>query len=63
MENLVHAPVLLFVFLDLSVVASFDSKLDRVGVISELHLSLCLEYFWRLVMRAWRNDNDLCWGQ
>ena len=27
-ENLVGAPVLLFVFLDLSVVASFDSKLD-----------------------------------
>lgn len=31
---LTHAPVLLFVFVDLSVVASFDAGLDQVGVIS-----------------------------
>ncbi len=33
-QNVVQAPVLLLVFVDLSVVASFDSGLDRVGVIS-----------------------------
>lgn len=33
-EMFTKAPVLLFVFVDLSVVASFDSGLDRVGVIS-----------------------------
>jgi nitroreductase len=31
---LTHAPVLVFVFVDLSVVASFDAELDQVGVIS-----------------------------
>jgi nitroreductase len=34
LDNLTGAPVLLLVFVDLSVVASFDSHLDRVGVIS-----------------------------
>ena len=33
-DNVVNAPVVLLVFVDLSVVASFDSGLDRVGVIS-----------------------------
>ncbi len=33
-ENVVNAPVILLVFVDLGVVASFDSGLDRVGVIS-----------------------------
>ena len=33
-QALTQAPVLLFVFLDLSVAASFDQYLDRVGVIS-----------------------------
>lgn len=33
-ESVVNAPALLLVFVDLSVVASFDSGLDRVGVIS-----------------------------
>ncbi len=33
-EMLTGAPVLLFVFVDLAVVASFDRDLDRVGVIS-----------------------------
>ena len=34
LDNLTGAPVILLVFVDLSVVASFDSQLDRVGVIS-----------------------------
>jgi len=33
-ENVVNAPVLLLVFVDLGVVASFDKDLSRVGVIS-----------------------------
>lgn len=33
-DNVVNAPVVLLVFVDLSVVASFDAGLDRVGVIS-----------------------------
>jgi nitroreductase len=33
-HKLTHAPVVLLVFVDLSVVASFDSELDRIGVIS-----------------------------
>lgn len=33
-EKVVNAPVVLLVFVDLKVVASFDSGLDRVGVIS-----------------------------
>ena len=33
-ESVVNAPAVLLVFVDLSVVASFDSGLDRVGVIS-----------------------------
>ena len=34
LESVVNAPVVLLVFVDLSVVASFDAGLDRVGVIS-----------------------------
>ena len=33
-DNVVNAPVVLLVFVDLSVVASFDAGLDRVGVVS-----------------------------
>ena len=33
-DNVVNAPVVLLVFVDLRVVASFDSALDQVGVIS-----------------------------
>lgn len=33
-RKLTHAPVVLFVFVDLAYVASFDRHLDRVGVIS-----------------------------
>ena len=34
LDNLTQAPVILLIFVDLTVVASFDSGLDRVGVIS-----------------------------
>ena len=51
-ENLVRAPVLLFVFLDLSVVASFDSKLDRVGVISGAYV---YPFVWNILLAA-RNE-------
>ena len=51
-ENLVCAPVLLFVFLDLSVVASFDSKLDRVGVISGASV---YPFVWNILLAA-RNE-------
>jgi hypothetical protein len=33
-DKITKAPVLLIVFVDLSVVASMDSELDRIGVIS-----------------------------
>tara|TARA_Y100001970_G_C13891812_1_gene679104 strand:- start:49 stop:693 length:645 start_codon:yes stop_codon:yes gene_type:complete len=48
-ENLVQAPVLLFVFLDLSLVASFDSKLDRVGVISGASI---YPFVWNILLAA-----------
>ena len=51
-EKLVSAPVLLFVFLDLSVVASFDSKLDRVGVISGASI---YPFVWNILLAA-RNE-------
>lgn len=51
-ENLVSAPVLLFVFLDLSVVASFDSDLDRVGVISGASI---YPFVWNILLAA-RNE-------
>ena len=51
-ENLVSAPVLLFVFLDLSVVASFDSNLDRVGVISGASI---YPFVWNILLAA-RNE-------
>ena len=51
-ENLVSAPVLLFVFLDLSVVASFDSKLDRVGVVSGASI---YPFVWNILLAA-RNE-------
>ena len=47
-----RAPVLLFVFLDLSVVASFDSKLDRVGVISGASV---YPFVWNILLAA-RNE-------
>ena len=45
LDNLTGAPVILLVFVDLSVVASFDSQLDRVGVISGASIYPLLEYF------------------
>ena len=51
-ENLVRAPVLLFVFLDLSVVASFDSELDRVGVLSGASV---YPFVWNILLAA-RNE-------
>ncbi|MDZ7825797.1 MAG: nitroreductase family protein [Gammaproteobacteria bacterium] len=49
---LTHAPVLLFVFVDLSVVASFDADLDQVGVISGCSI---YPFVWNLLLAA-RNE-------
>ena len=46
------APVLLLVFVDLSVVASFDSNLDRVGVISGASV---YPFAWNILLAA-RNE-------
>jgi nitroreductase len=51
-DKLVQAPVLLFVFVDLSVVASFDSELDRVGVISGASV---YPFVWNILLGA-RNE-------
>ena len=48
----VDAPVLLLVFVDLSVVASFDSGLDRVGVISGASV---YPFVWNILLAA-RNE-------
>lgn len=52
-EALTQAPVLLFVFIDLSVVASFDRNLDRVGVISGASV---YPFVWNILLAA-RNEN------
>lgn len=52
-EALTQAPVLLFVFVDLSVVASFDQNLDRVGVISGASV---YPFVWNILLAA-RNEN------
>ena len=49
---LTQAPVLLFVFLDLSVVASFDRHLERVGVISGASI---YPFVWNILLAA-RNE-------
>jgi nitroreductase len=49
---LTQAPVLLFVFVDLSVVASFDQHLDRVGVISG---GSVYPFVWNILLAA-RNE-------
>jgi nitroreductase len=49
---LTQAPVLLFVFVDLSVVASFDQHLDHVGVISGASV---YPFVWNLLLAA-RNE-------
>ena len=51
-ENLCQAPVVLIVFVDLSVVASFDSQLDRVGVISG---GSVYPFVWNILLSA-RNE-------
>jgi nitroreductase len=49
---LTQAPVLLFVFVDLSVVASFDRHLDHVGVISGASV---YPFVWNILLAA-RNE-------
>ncbi len=51
-QNLVSAPVLLMVFVDLSAVASFDRHLDRVGVISGASI---YPFIWNILLAA-RNE-------
>lgn len=52
LKGITHAPVVLFVFVDLAVVASFDSGLDRVGVISGASV---YPFVWNLLLAA-RNE-------
>jgi nitroreductase len=49
LDNLTGAPVLLLVFVDLSVVASFDRHLDRVGVISGASI---YPFVWNILLAA-----------
>jgi len=51
-DALTQAPVLLFVFVDLSVVASFDQELDRIGVISG---GSVYPFVWNILLAA-RNE-------
>lgn len=51
-QALTQAPVLLFVFVDLAVVASFDQYLDRVGVISG---GSVYPFVWNILLAA-RNE-------
>ena len=51
-DKITSAPVVLMVFVDLSVVASFDSELDRVGVISGGSI---YPFVWNLLLAA-RNE-------
>ncbi|MEM6710035.1 MAG: nitroreductase family protein [Pseudomonadota bacterium] len=50
--SMINAPVLLFVFVDLSVVASMDSMLDRVGLISGCSI---YPFVWNILLAA-RNE-------
>jgi nitroreductase len=49
LDNLTQAPVILLIFVDLSVVASFDSHLDRVGVISGASI---YPFVWNILLAA-----------
>lgn len=49
LDNLTVAPVILLAFVDLSVVASFDSGLDRVGVISGASI---YPFVWNILLAA-----------
>ena len=51
-RKLTHAPVVLFVFVDLAYVASFDRHLDRVGVISGGSI---YPFVWNILLAA-RNE-------
>lgn len=51
-NNISFAPVVLLVFVDLSVVASFDSQLDRIGVISGGSI---YPFVWNILLSA-RNE-------
>jgi nitroreductase len=51
-DKLIHAPVILLVFVDLAVVASFDRHLDRVGVISGASI---YPFVWNILLAA-RNE-------
>jgi nitroreductase len=54
LERLVLAPLLLIVTVDLNVVASFDSELDRIGVISGASI---YPFVWNILLAA--NDEGL----
>jgi nitroreductase len=51
-RKLTHAPVVLMVFADLAYIASFDSQLDRVGVISGASI---YPFVWNILLAA-RNE-------
>ncbi len=51
-RRLTHAPVVLMIFVDLAKVASFDQRLDRVGVISGCSI---YPFVWNILMSA-RNE-------
>jgi nitroreductase len=51
-DKLTRAPVILLVFVDLAVVASFDAQLDRVGVISGASI---YPFVWNILLAA-RNE-------
>jgi len=51
-DSLVTAPVLLFVFVDLSLVASLDQDLDRIGVVSGGSI---YPFVWNILLAA-RNE-------
>ncbi|MCY3628312.1 MAG: nitroreductase family protein [Gammaproteobacteria bacterium] len=48
-EQFTHAPILLMVLVDLSVVASMDSELDRVGVVSGASI---YPFVWNILLAA-----------
>jgi nitroreductase len=51
-RSITHAPVVLLIFADLSCVASFDSELDRIGVISGASI---YPFVWNILLAA-RNE-------
>ncbi len=51
-RKLTHAPVLLFVFVDLALVASLDRNVDRIGVVSGASI---YPFVWNILLAA-RNE-------